>query len=155
MKRLLVGIALLLAIAAHAAAVEPSERLADPALEARARALSDTLRCLVCQNETIDESNAGLAHDIRVFLRERLLAGDTDQQAQQAIVNRYGEFVLLKPPVQPATYILWFVPPALLVVGFIGVVAWLRRNAQPAATPAPLTAQEQRRLDDLLRKADG
>lgn len=155
MKRLLVGIALLLAIAAHAAAVEPSERLADPALEARARALSDTLRCLVCQNETIDESNAGLAHDIRVFLRERLLAGDTDQQAQQAIVNRYGEFVLLKPPVQPATYILWFGPPALLVVGFIGVVAWLRRNAQPAATPAPLTAQEQRRLDDLLRKADG
>ena len=149
------SVALLLALAAHALAVQPSERLADPALEARARALSSTLRCLVCQNETIDESDAGLAHDIRMLLRERLLAGDTDQQAQQAIVSRYGEFVLLNPPVQPATYVLWFGPPALLLVGFAGVVLWLRRNGRAVSGPPPLTDQEQRRLDDLLHEADG
>ena len=149
------SVALLLALAAHALAVQPSERLADPALEARARALSSTLRCLVCQNETIDESDAGLAHDIRMLLRERLLAGDTDQQAQQAIVSRYGEFVLLNPPVQPATYVLWFGPPALLLVGIAGVVFWLRRNGRAVSGPPPLTDQEQRRLDDLLHEADG
>jgi cytochrome c-type biogenesis protein CcmH len=149
------SVAMLFALAAHALAVQPSERLADPALEARARALSSTLRCLVCQNETIDESDAGLAHDIRMLLRERLLAGDTDQQAQQAIVSRYGEFVLLNPPVQPASYVLWFGPPALLLVGFAGVVLWLRRNGRPASGPQPLTDQEQRRLDDLLHEADG
>ena len=134
--------------------MEPNERLADPALEARAVAIGATLRCLVCQNESIEDSNAGLAHDIRVLLRKLLFQGDTDDQARQAIVARYGEFVLLKPPVQPATYILWFGPIAMLALGFACIVLWLRRR--PAITPGvpPLTPQEQSRLDSLLREAD-
>jgi cytochrome c-type biogenesis protein CcmH len=144
---------LLFSIATHAVAVEPSERLADPKLEARAVAIGATLRCLVCQNESIEDSGAGLAHDIRVLLRQLLLRGDTDAQARQAIVARYGEFVLLKPPVQPATYILWFGPVAMLVVGFAGIVLWLRRGSA-VASPAPLSSQEQTRLDSLLREAD-
>ena len=118
--------ALLLSLTAPTFAVEPSERLADAALESRAVAIGTTLRCLVCQNESIEDSNAGLAHDIRVLLRQLLLAGDSDAQARQAIVARYGEFVLLKPPLQPATYILWFAPAGLLVLGFIAIVLWLR-----------------------------
>src|SRR5271168_2859149 len=108
-----------------AQAVEPSERLADPALEARARAISGQLRCLVCQNESIDESGADLAHDIRIFVRDRLTAGDSNAQAVQAVVNRYGQFVLLKPPVEPATYVLWYGPPLLLVAGLAGTLVWL------------------------------
>jgi cytochrome c-type biogenesis protein CcmH len=154
MSRMLLAFMLMLLVAAHAVAVEPSERLADPAMEARARAISATLRCLVCQNESIDDSNADLAHDIRVLVRQRLLAGDTDAQARQAIVDRYGEFVLLQPPVQPATYVLWFGPAAILLVGLIGTVLWLRRRPPVAADLAPLSAQEQRRLDGLLRETD-
>ena len=146
---------LLLSFATHALAVEPSERLADPKLEARAEAIGETLRCLVCQNESIEESNAGLAHDIRVLLRQLLLQGDTDEQARQAIVARYGEFVLLKPPVQPATYVLWYGPVALLLIGFAGIVVWLRFRAHDARrAPAPLSPQEESRLDTLLREAD-
>lgn len=145
---------LMLAVATHAFAVNPDERLANPQLEARAEAIGRTLRCLVCQNESIEESNASLAHDIRVLLRQLLVQGDTDAQARAAIVARYGEFVLLKPPVQPATYVLWFAPGVLLVGGFIGTVIWLRRR--PADTPpeAPLTPQEQSRLDSLLHEAE-
>src|SRR6202046_3324367 len=99
--------ALFLLAAFTALAVEPRERLADPGLEARARTISSQLRCLVCQNESIDDSAADLAHDIRVFVRERLTAGDTNAQAVPAVVSRYGSFVLLKPPVAPATYLLW------------------------------------------------
>ncbi len=154
MSRVLLAFMLMLLVVAHALAVEPSERLADPVLEARARAISATLRCLVCQNESIDDSNADLAHDIRVLVRQRLLAGDTNAQARQAIVNRYGEFVLLKPPVQPATYILWFGPVAILLVGLVATVLWLRRRPAATAGPAPLSAQEQTRLDSLLREAD-
>ncbi len=131
MRHLLLVLFLLTGVAAHA--VEPSERLADPALEARARAISSQLRCLVCQNESIDESGADLAHDIRLFVRERLTAGDTDAQAIQALVNRYGQFVLLKPPVEPATYVLWYGPPILLVVGLVGSVIWLRRRQSAPA----------------------
>src|SRR6185437_1943261 len=122
----------------QAFAVEPGERLADPVLEARARSISATLRCLVCQNESIDDSNADLAHDIRVLVRQRLVAGDTDAQVRQAIVDRYGQFVLLNPPVQPATYLLWFGPVAMLLVGFVGVAIWLRRRPVTAFDTAPL-----------------
>jgi cytochrome c-type biogenesis protein CcmH len=150
-----VFIALVLTVSAtRAVAVEPSERLADPRLEARAEAIGATLRCLVCQNESIEESSAGLAHDIRVLLRQLLVRGDTDEQARQAIVARYGEFVLLKPPVQPATYVLWFAPAATLVVGFACIVIWLRRRPATVADAAPLNPQEQNRLDALLREAD-
>ena len=125
-----------------------------PQLEARAVAIGATLRCLVCQNELIEDFGASLAHDIRVLLRQLLLKGDTDAQARQAIVARYGEFVLLKPPVQPATYILWFGPAALLVLGFAGMVVWLRRRPATTSSVEPLSPQEQSRLETLLREAD-
>jgi cytochrome c-type biogenesis protein CcmH len=142
-------VALLLIVAGAAHAVEPAERLPDPAMEARARAISAELRCLVCQNESIDESHADLARDIRRLVRERLVAGDTDAQATQAVVARYGDFVLLRPPVKPATYVLWFGPIALLFVAGLAAILWLRRR--PAADPAPLSQEEQARLERLLR----
>jgi cytochrome c-type biogenesis protein CcmH len=141
---------LLLACTGMASAVEPRERLADPVLEARARALSKELRCLVCQNESIDDSGADLAHDLRVLLRERIAAGDSDAQALDFIVSRYGDFVLLKPPVTPATYVLWFGPPAVLALGGIGAVLYVRRRRRAAAEPAPLSEAERRRLAQLL-----
>jgi cytochrome c-type biogenesis protein CcmH len=134
--------ALLLLVALAAPAVEPRERLADPALEARARSISSQLRCLVCQNESIDDSGADLAHDIRVFVRERLTSGDTNAQAMQAIVSRYGSFVLLKPPVEPATYLLWYGPPLLLAAGLAGTLVWLKRRQ---STPADIGRSIPRR----------
>ncbi len=148
------ALVLILFTALRALAVEPSERLANPALEARAEAIGSTLRCLVCQNESIEESNASLAHDIRVLLRQRLLAGDTDAQARQAIVSRYGEFVLLDPPVRPATYVLWFAPAGLLVLGFIGITIWMWRRPTSVPTVQPLNAAEQSRLERLLQETD-
>ncbi len=131
-------------------AVRPDEMLSDPALEARARALSRDLRCLVCRNENIDDSDADLAHDLRVLLRERLVAGDSDAQAMAFIVDRYGEFVLLKPVMSGANLVLWLAGPGLLVLG--GGIAWtmLRRRAR-AAEGAGLTPEEQARLDALMR----
>ena len=146
--------ALLLLVALAAPAVEPRERLADPALEARARSISSQLRCLVCQNESIDDSGADLAHDIRVFVRERLTAGDTNAQAMQAIVSRYGSFVLLKPPVEPATYLLWYGPPLLLAAGLAGTLIWLKRRPSSPADIAPLNPEESRRLEGLMREND-
>lgn len=151
MKRLLAMLLLLILVAPAALAVEPSERLADPALEARARALSEELRCMVCQNETIDESSAPLAHDLRVLLRQRIAAGDSDAQAVKFITDRYGDFVLLKPPVEPATYILWFGPVAVLLLAAGGALLYLRRR-KAAAPAAPLNAAEQRRVERLLRE---
>jgi cytochrome c-type biogenesis protein CcmH len=132
-------------------AVEPSERLSDPALEARARALSGELRCLVCQNETIDESSAPLAHDLRVLLRERIADGDTDAQALKYLTDRYGDFVLLRPPVEPATYLLWFGPIIVLLLAGSGALIYLRHRKaiQPVA---PLSADEERRVERLLKE---
>jgi cytochrome c-type biogenesis protein CcmH len=134
-----------------ALAVEPNERLADPVLEARARELSQGLRCLVCQNESIDESHADLAHDVRVLLRERLVAGDSDAQAVQYIVARYGEFVLLRPPVEPATYVLWYGPVVLLLGGVAGILLHRRRAVAP---PLPLNDTEVERVARLMRETD-
>jgi len=143
--------ACLLLLSPHAIAVDPHERLTDPALESRARAISAELRCLVCQNESIDESHAGLARDIRVLVRERLTAGDSDSKTIQTIVDRYGDFVLLRPPVKPATWLLWFGPAALLAIGLAGTALWLRRRSvEPDASKA-LTQEEQQRLERLLR----
>jgi cytochrome c-type biogenesis protein CcmH len=139
-----------LLLATPAFAVLPSEQLADPKLEARARAISSELRCVVCQNQTIDDSDAELAHDLRVLLRQRLKAGDTDQQAIAYIVNRYGDYVLLKPPFEAETLLLWLGPLLVLVAGGIGVVFYLRRR-QGLAAPA-FTAEEQARLDRLLKE---
>jgi cytochrome c-type biogenesis protein CcmH len=151
--RWLLAILFLAALSAPALAVEPSERLADPALEARARDLSEQLRCLVCQNESIDQSAAPLAHDLRVLLRERIAAGDSDAQAVKFLTDRYGDFVLLKPPVEPATYVLWFGPIAVLVLAAAASVVYLRRRK---ATPAiaPLSAAETQRLARLLREGE-
>jgi cytochrome c-type biogenesis protein CcmH len=145
-------LALIAAPLAHA--VEPGEMLADPALEARARAIGQELRCLVCQNQSIDESNADLAHDLRVLVRQRLAAGDTDQQAMRYIVARYGEFVLLRPPVEPATYALWYGPAALLLLGLGGIFLYLRRRKPESAAATPLSAEETARLERLLAGKD-
>ena len=141
---------LFLLLAAPVLAVEPAERLPDPAMEARARAISSELRCLVCQNESIDESHADLAHDIRALVRERLRAGDSDGQATRAVVSRYGDFVLLRPPVKAATWLLWFGPVGLLLIGLLGTFLWLRRREVTA--PAPLSAAERDELDRLLKQ---
>jgi cytochrome c-type biogenesis protein CcmH len=144
----------LVALGGPARAVEPSERLADPVLEARARAISQELRCLVCQNESIDDSGADLAHDLRVLLRERITAGDSDAQAIKYIVDRYGQFVLLKPPVEPATYALWFGPAVLLLVAAVGTAIYLRRK-RPEDAPRPLDEAERHRLEMLLGEGEG
>jgi cytochrome c-type biogenesis protein CcmH len=138
---------------ATAFGVTPGERLADPALEARARAISLELRCLVCQNQSIDDSNADLAHDLRVLVRERLVKGDSDKQVIDYVAARYGDYVLLKPPMKPATWALWFGPLAVVLVGAAAVLVYFRRRgAAPAAVPAPLSDEEKRRLDLLLRE---
>ena len=142
-------LALCLCIASAASAVEPGERLADPAFEARARALGEVLRCLVCQNQSIDDSNADLAHDLRVLIRARIAAGDSDSQVIQYLVSRYGDFILLKPPLKPATYLLWLGPFIALALGGGMVALYLRRReARPPA--APLSAEERRHLAKLL-----
>ena len=136
-----------------AAAVEPKEMLADPALEARAREISRGLRCVVCQNESIDESDADLAHDLRVLVRERLVAGDSDEQVVHYIVDRYGDFVLLRPPVKPETYLLWASPAILLLLAAAIIALYLRRHRGGGSASQSLTADEQARLDAVL-KAD-
>jgi cytochrome c-type biogenesis protein CcmH len=133
-------------------AVQPDEILPDPALEARARALSHELRCMVCQNQSIDDSDAPLAHDLRVLVRERLKAGDSDGQVIDFLVARYGEFVLLKPPFEWHTAPLWLAPLGLLLVG--GATLWvaLRRRRRGGSVPevaAPLSDQERARLTEL------
>jgi len=148
-RRLILVAAFMAGLAAEAYAVEPSERLADPALEARARALSQELRCLVCQNQSIDESNADLAHDLRILLRRRLLAGDTDRQILDYVVARYGQFVLLDPPFEPATYLLWLTPP-LLVLGSGILLLNRARCRRPDRLLPPLTEAERARAAALL-----
>jgi cytochrome c-type biogenesis protein CcmH len=139
----------LLALAQPAAALEPGEALADPALEARARALSQELRCLVCQNESIDDSAAPLARDLRRIVRERLAAGDSDEEVLDYIVARYGEYVLLRPRVKTGTWLLWFGPPAALLIGGIAIMVYVRRRARGAAEAA-LSEDEERRLREIV-----
>lgn len=147
--RFILVVGFMASLAAATYAVEPSERLADPALEERARALSQELRCLVCQNQSIDESNADLAHDLRILVRRRLLTGDTDRQVLDYVVARYGQFVLLDPPFEPATYLLWLTPP-LLVLG-TGIILLIRaRRGRPDRLLPPLTEEERARAAPLL-----
>lgn len=144
-----------LLLAAPAGAVQPDEMLADPALEARARELSKELRCLVCRNENIDDSNAALARDLRLLVRERLTAGDTNEEALAYLTDRYGEYVLLKPTFAH-NMTLWLAGPALLVLGGIVAFTTIRRSRPAAAAPearaaaAPLSADEKAKLDALL-----
>lgn len=153
---LVFALVLVLAAGAPRGAVSPDEMLADPALEARARALGQELRCLVCQNQSIDDSDAPLAKDLRKIVRERLLAGDSDEEIRQFLVDRYGKFVLLKPPVEPSTWLLWAGPFAVLAVAAFGVGWYLRRRPREDATSEPeLSEEEKRRLEALLAPGEG
>ena len=146
---------LLLAVASTpAGAVEPDEMLQDPALEARARALSQELRCLVCQNQSIDDSNAALARDLRILVRERLTAGDGDAAVLAFVEARYGEFVLLRPKLNAHTVLLWLAPLLLLAGTAVALIRRTRASAVAAAdrTAVPLTGAEQRRLQELLQR---
>ncbi|GAA0546219.1 cytochrome c-type biogenesis protein CcmH [Rhizomicrobium palustre] len=143
--------------ASTAYAIRPEELLADPKLEARARAISKELRCVVCQNESIDDSNADIAHDLRVIVRQRIMAGDTDEQVKAYLVARYGNYVLLKPPFDPETYLLWFGPFFLLLCAG-GIAVLYIRGVNKSVPAAPLSTDEAQRLaallDDGKRKED-
>lgn len=141
-------VAALLAVAGAALAVQPDEVLDDPALEARARAISAELRCMVCQNQSIDDSDASLARDLRVLVRERLKAGDTDEEVLAYVVARYGEFVLLKPRFSLRNALLWGTPAVLLVIGGIVLVVSIRRRERPATKA--LSAEEKDALAKVL-----
>jgi cytochrome c-type biogenesis protein CcmH len=143
-------IASLLLLAAPAHAVRPDEMLADPALEARARDIGQELRCLVCRNQSIDDSDADLAHDLRVLVRERLQAGDTNAQVIAYIRSRYGDFVLLRPPLALGTVLLWAGPALILLLGAFGVMRFYRTRARNPGSATALSPDEQRRLKAVL-----
>jgi len=156
-------VALMLAALAplSAQAVEPNEILRDPALEARAREVGKELRCVVCQNQSIDDSNAELAGDMRVLVRERISAGDSNQQVLDYMVDRYGDYVLLNPPFKASTLVLWIGPGAIAVLGLFWVVMMFRRRKGADGTSelstsgpqsAPLSDDERRRLDEILKE---
>lgn len=146
MRRLFAALLFLLAVSMPALAVEPDEILSDPALEARARALSVGFRCLVCQNQSIDDSDAPLARDLRLLIRERLTAGSSDAEVKAYVVSRYGDFVLLKPPFDARTLLLWLSPFILLLAGLV----FLATRRRAALADEPLTGDENRRVRDLL-----
>lgn len=137
-------------LAAPARAVEPSEILADPKLEIRARALSANLRCLVCQNQSIDDSNAPLAKDLRVIVRERLKSGDSDAQVMDYLVARYGDFILLSPPLKAGTLLLWGAPFGVLILGGLFIFLLARRRKAPAAPVTALSNDEVAKLSGIL-----
>lgn len=143
-------IALLVALATPVLALQPDEILKDPVLESRARELSRELRCMVCQNQSIDDSDAPLARDLRLLVRDRLTQGDSDRQVLDFLVKRYGDFVLLKPPVQLHTLLLWGLAPAALLGGIVALFVMARRRKAVALEPAGLSRDEQRRLSTLV-----
>lgn len=143
------ALALLLALALPSGAVQPDEMLADPALEARAREISREVRCPVCQGESIDDSNAQISKDLRIIIRERLVAGDTNEEVIDFLVARYGEFVLFNPPKTGINLILWLAGPAMLLAGGAIAVAAVRRRK--GAAEEDLSAEEQARLDQILK----
>jgi len=149
-------LALLLSVSTLPAfAVQPDEVLPDPKMEERAREISKDLRCLVCQNQSIDDSNADLARDLRVIVRERLKKGESNEQVLQYVTDRYGDYVLLRPPFKATTLLLWIGPFAVLLIGALGSAVYLRNRRAAggvAGDTAPLTDDERRRLEALLRK---
>jgi cytochrome c-type biogenesis protein CcmH len=149
MKRLAIMIFAIVVAAGHAGAVLPDEQLKDPRLEARARAIGSELRCVVCQNQTIDDSDADLARDLRILLRQRLVAGDSDRQAIDFIVQRYGAFVLMKPPLNAETWLLWLGPALLLAAGGAAVTVYWRGRG---ASLPPLSVSERAALDRVGRE---
>ena len=144
----------MMALAAPALAVNPNEMLKDPALEHRARELGKDLRCLVCQNQSIDDSDADLAKDLRVIVRERISAGDSDDMVRKFVVDRYGDYVLLKQPFKGTTLVLWLGPFALFAGALAVVFGFYRRRKSAAeAPPPPLSPEEQKRLAALLKES--
>lgn len=152
MKRVALAFTFVLALTSSAYAIGPDEMLKDPALEARASAIGHSLRCVVCRSESIEESDADLARDIRILVRERLKAGDSDQQVVSYIVSRYGDFVLLRPPVKPETWALWFGPALLVALG--GTVIFIRSRRKRLIDQAPLSADEQKALASLIENGE-
>jgi cytochrome c-type biogenesis protein CcmH len=150
MKRLLAILLLLLSVG-PAFAVNPDEVLDDPALEARARGISEHLRCLVCQNQSIDDSDADLARSLRLLVRERLVAGDSDDATVQYIVDRYGEYVLLNPVFAPHTLLLWIAAPLVLLIGALAILLGVHRKGTVATGTPPMTDEEKRALEALQK----
>ena len=150
-RALVLAVALIAATPPGFAALEPSEMLSDPEQEARAREISRELRCLVCQNQSIDDSNADVARDMRRAVRERITAGDSDADVLAFLRARYGDYVVLKPPVKPGTYLLWGAPVLLTLLGAMAVFAYFRRTRRTAEAP-PLSVDEQARLSRLLEE---
>ncbi|HWE77021.1 MAG TPA: cytochrome c-type biogenesis protein [Pseudolabrys sp.] len=151
MRRLALIVVLFALLAPGAAfAVRPDEMLKDPTLEARARHISEQLRCMVCQNQSIDDSEAPLAHDLRVLVRQRIMAGDNDRQVLDFLVARYGDFVLLKPPFQLDTLLLWGLPPFALAAGLVGLLLMARRRRTVSLQPDALSAEEQEKIATLV-----
>lgn len=142
----------LIVLAQAAVAVEPDEILDDPALEARARDISRNVRCVVCQNEPIDSSNAGVARDLRILIRERLVAGDSDDEVKQYLVDRYGDYVLFKPPFKPSTYALWLAPFALIGLGAITAGLALSRRRLANAAQVGLTDEDEAKVAELMQR---
>lgn len=151
MRPVALAAALMVVAAVPAGAVEPNEMLADPVLESRALEVSRTLRCVVCQNQSIDESNAELARDMRVQVRKRIAAGDSNEQVTSYLVDRYGDFVTLRPPFKPTTWFLWIGPLFLLAAAAAAARSFLRRRGVGAEVHKPLSAAERRRLDALMK----
>jgi cytochrome c-type biogenesis protein CcmH len=152
MKSLFLAFLLVLTLAPPTWAIGPDEMLQDPALETRARTIGQSLRCLVCQNQSIDDSDADLARDIRILVRERLTAGDSDQQVVAYIVSRYGDFVLLKPPIKPETWALWFGPALLIVIA--GSVIFIRSRRKRIVNQTPLTSEEEQALARIIETGE-
>jgi cytochrome c-type biogenesis protein CcmH len=150
MHRLIITILFTLAMSGASLAVQPDEVLKDSVLESRARDLSRELRCMVCQNQSIDDSEAPLARDLRLLVRERLSNGDSDRQVLDFLVARYGEFVLLKPRLEWQTLLLWGLPPAALMVGIVALFVQIRRRNSAISELPPLTAEERRKLSTLV-----
>ncbi len=149
MRILIAVVVLMLTGAGIAGAVEPGKMLDDPVLESRARDISKILRCLVCQNQSIDDSNADLARDLRIIVRQRLVAGDSNGQVIQYMVDRYGDYVLLRPPVKVTTYALWFGPAVILLIAVAGLAVMARRRRGKPG-PKALSAREAARVRELL-----
>lgn len=152
--RLVLALLLGLATAGPAGAVQPGEILPDAAMEQRARAISSELRCLVCQNQSIDDSDAPLAKDLRVLVRERLVAGDSDRAVRDFVVARYGDFVLLRPPFDLRTALLWAAPFLILAASLAYIGRRTRRMRAPVGATSPLTAEERARVDALIKESE-
>ena len=151
MRCFMLALALVLVTVISSLAVQPDEVLSDAELEARARAISADIRCLVCQNQSIDDSDAPLARDLRLLVRERLVAGDSDEKVVDFLVDRYGEFVLLQPRFGAHTLVLWIGPFAILALAAFAALKWRRRAGEDASGEAALSTDEARRLDEILK----